>query len=226
MVNKRKNEDNQDDKFKERLTDDKNIENGKTTTKTHYSERTSYSSVSSLFPGEYSLGKDDSDELQRSLNDPDQRDLDPNIEEELKKTREVLRRQKIMICGLIIGLTIGQLICYLSVETFEDAKIAMINAAKVGIPIFILASIFYSGIFFFKLENKWDSLSRFMKGLVLSAIVGLSTVFTLVLIPPLFGDINPDHAIAIGLAINIIVDVIIYTLEGFGERFWKKIGLG
>lgn len=144
------------------------------------------------------------------------------IQNALEASKHAVRRQQFTIGGIIIGATIGLLICYLSIKSVEEARQAIKKAALIGAPtILIVAVLFYSGVFFFKLPDKWSTLSAFRIGTFLSALLGIATVCTLVVVPPLLGEgslSEPD--IAIGLTINIIGDVLINLFENSIEKYW------
>jgi hypothetical protein len=143
---------------------------------------------------------------------------------DIEQTENIIRNQRYIIASLIIGATIGQIICFLEVKTLEEARATLQTLTQIGLPILLLsAGSFYGSVYFFKLENRWNSLPKLRKSLSLSVLLGAATVFTLIIVPPLFGEESPSsEAIAISIGLNIVCDVVINLLEFAGESYWAK----
>ncbi|MBX0330009.1 hypothetical protein K2Z83_20280 [Oscillochloris sp. ZM17-4] len=184
---------------------------------------TAASAAPMTIPEELGVKDADRQTIQQMLNMPPPKEPDPHLQDHLTRSNQVIRTQQYVIGALIIGMTIGQLVCILSVNTLEEARATLRTVAQVGIPTLVFAMLFYGGIFFFKLEHRWASFADFRRGLLLSLLLGAATILTLILVPPLLGeDALSIDTIVISVAINIIGDVIINFFEGRGEAFWMR----
>lgn len=181
------------------------------------------SAVPMTIPADLGVPDPDRNIIQHMLNLPPPQAVDLHLQDRLTRSGRIIRTQQYVIGALIVGMTIGQLICILSVDTLEEARATIRTVAQVGLPTLVFAILFYGGLFFFKLEHKWASFANVRHSLLLSLMLGLATIFTLILVPPILGEaaLSMD-TITVSVAINIIGDVIIHFVEGRGEAFWNR----
>lgn len=147
-----------------------------------------------------------------------------NVIAALNLGQRTVRRQQFTIGGLLIAAAIVLLICYLSIDTVEEAQQAFKQVAWIGAPtILICAVLFYSSIFFFKLYQKGKPVAVYRVGGFLALLLGVATVCTVTLLPPFLeeGSLS-EYDIVIGLTINIIGDVFINLYEASIEKFWHS----
>jgi hypothetical protein len=123
-----------------------------------------------------------------------------------EQSRRTVLTQQLIIGVLIIGMAIGQLVCYLSIETIEDARRVFRQSLQLGVPALIIFGIlFYGGTFFFDLDKNLRNFGGFWRKIGLCVILGISTTFTLIIVPLL---LDENAFSAQSIAINIVINVI------------------
>ena len=120
-----------------------------------------------------------------------------------------VQRQRYAIGGMIIGMTLGLLICWFEAKTLDTAAVLFTQLLGVGtLNVVLAAALFYAAKFVAetrKLHAAWGT------RLILCTCYGAATVAMMIVLP-LFLDqaqLTPSF-IASTLASNVIFDVIVY----------------
>ncbi len=140
----------------------------------------------------------------------------------LERSRNTIVIQQLIIAALLIGSAIGALCCYLSVRTLERATALLKDVVELGgITAVVFGIVFYALKFFIGLDRLLISKSSFFKGFIISAMFGFSTVVAMILIPILLPLPSPENQkvseIAVGLVMNVVVDVFVTSFETIGS---------
>lgn len=146
------------------------------------------------------------------------------LKETVRRSGDTVIKQRKIIGLLIILLSIFVLICYLSRSTAAEPTQVVKKTIQLGtVNVVIFAFAFYSTRSFIKLDKKLKFVERkYRKAISLSIIFGLATVLTMVLFPLFLKEAVSGSEIAIGLTINVIVDVLVMTYDKIVEFLWKK----
>lgn len=138
----------------------------------------------------------------------------------LNRNREIVLTQQATISLLIIGATTGVLFCYLSAQPLQEARQTVQKIPQLGIGIFGPAILFYGSKFFVGSKGR-----HFIERLGCAGILGATVVSALVFLPSLLGQ-APSSAsdITLGIALGIIGDVLVSTLQTVARLRWTIPG--